>query len=83
LIGLELDLEASRARLNAAIAAAGLPPGTVVVLRRDQGASVAYAVIEVAGFLEDDDARLAGVDAVLRPPVVLGAYAIPANGVAA
>ena len=83
LIGLELDLEASRARLNAATAAAGLTPGTVVVLRRDPGASVAHAVVEVDGFLEDGDARLAGVDAVLRPPVVLGAYAIPANGAAA
>jgi chorismate mutase len=79
LIGLELDLEASRDRLNAAVTAAGLTPGTVV-LRRDQGASVAYAVVDVDGYLEDGDARLAGLDAVLRPPVVLGAYAIPTNG---
>ena len=83
LIGLELDLEASRARLNAALTAASLTPGTVIVLRRDPGASVAHAVVEVDGFLEDNDARLAGVDAVLRPPVVLGAYAVPANGAAA
>ena len=82
LLGLELDLDVSRARLTAALTAAGLPPGAVI-LRRDQGAPVAHALAEIDGFLTDDDPRLAGLDAVLRRPVVLGAYAIPEAGAAA
>ena len=54
-----------------------------MILRRDQGAPVAHALVEVDGFLTDDDPRLAGLDAVLRRPVVLGAYAIPETGGAA
>lgn len=82
LLGLELDLGVSRARLTAALTAAGLPGGTVI-LRRDQGAPVAHALAEIDGFLTDDDPRLAGLDSVLRRPVVLGAYAIPEAGAAA
>ena len=78
----ELDLDVSRARLTAALTAAGLTPDTVI-LRRDQGAPVAHALVEVEGFLADDDPRLAGLAAVLRRPVVLGAYAIPEAGGAA
>ncbi len=76
LLGLELPLEVSRARLTAALTAAGLEPGNVI-LRRDPGAPVADALAEVDGFVADDDPRLAALDAVLRRPVVLGAYAIP------
>jgi chorismate mutase/prephenate dehydratase len=79
LLGLELDLDVSRARLTAALTAAGLPPG-MVILRRDLGAQVAHALAEVDGFLADDDPRLTGLGAMLRRPVVLGAYAIPATG---
>jgi chorismate mutase/prephenate dehydratase len=61
LLGLELDLDVSRARLTAALAAAGLPRGTVI-LRRDRGAPVAHALAEIDGFLTDDDPRLAGLD---------------------
>ena len=76
LLGLELDRDVSRARLTEALIAAGLPPGSVI-LRRDQGAPVAQALVEVDGFLTDDDPRLAAIGAVLRRPVVLGAYAVP------
>ena len=79
LLGLELDLDISRARLGAALTSAGLSPG-MVILRRDQGAQVAHALAEVDGFLADDDPRLAGLGAMLRRPVVLGAYAIPETG---
>jgi chorismate mutase len=82
LLGLELDLDVSRARLTAALTAAGLVPDTVI-LRRDQGAQVAHALVDVEGFLADDDRRVAGLGAMLRRPVVLGAYAIPETGGAA
>ena len=82
LLGLELDTDVSRARLTAALPAAGLAPDAII-LRRDQGAPVAHALVEVDGFLTDDDVRLARLNAVLRRPVVLGAYAIPITGAAA
>ena len=82
LLGLELDQDVSRARLSAALATAGLAINGVV-LRRDPGAPVAHALVEVDGYLEDDDPRLIGLGAVLRPPVVMGGYAVPLEGGAA
>ena len=79
LLGLELDLDVSRARLTTAVASAGFSPGTVV-LRRDPGAPIAHAIVDVEGYLADDDARLAQLGAVLRRPVLLGAYAVPLDG---
>jgi len=34
----------------------------------------------VEGFVADDDPRLARLRSVQRPPLVLGAYAVPATG---
>lgn len=79
LIGLELSLEASRARLAGALAAAGFDAGTII-LRRDPGAPEAQALVDVAGLVTDDDPRLAALTDMLRPPVVLGAYAVPLDG---
>jgi len=76
LLGLELSRETSRARLASSLAAAGLPAGKLI-LRRDPGAPAALALAEVAGFVEDADERLPKLQSVLRPPVVLGAYATP------
>ena len=76
LLGLELALETSRARLGTVLAAAGFAAGPVI-LRRDPGAASAYALVDVEGFVADDDARLGRLASVLRPPVVLGAYAVP------
>jgi len=76
LIGLELPLDISRARLAATLAEAGLAPEPLI-LRRDSGASFARALADVDGFLEEGDPRLGGLRAVLRAPVLLGAYAIP------
>ena len=76
LLGLELALETSRAKLGADLVAAGFQAGTVI-LRRDAGDTVAHALVDVAGFVADGDARLAAVQSALRPPVVLGAYAVP------
>ncbi len=76
LLGLEVLLETSRARLSTALAAGGLTAGPLI-LRRDPGAPVAHALADVAGFVADADPRLRALQSVLRPPVVLGAYAIP------
>jgi chorismate mutase len=76
LIGLEMTLETSRARMGTVLVAAGFSAGTVI-LRRDPGSDVAYALVDVDGFVNDADPRLKALQSVLRPPVVLGAYAIP------
>jgi chorismate mutase / prephenate dehydratase len=82
LLGLELDRDVSRARLTGALTAVRLAPEGMI-LRREQGSAVAHALVEVDGFLTDDDPRLVALEAVLRRPVVLGAYAIPEVGGAA
>jgi chorismate mutase len=79
LIGLELPLEMSRARFGTVLTAAGFAPGTTI-LRRDAGAQVAHALVEVDGYVADADPRLAAIPDLLRPPVVLGAYAVPVDG---
>jgi hypothetical protein len=79
LLGLELDLDVSRARLTAAVTASGFTPGTVI-LRRDAGTELARALIEVEGYLADNDPRLIGIATALQPPVVLGSYAVPEEG---
>lgn len=76
LLGLELALETSRARLGADLAARGFVAGPVI-LRRDAGAGVAHALVDVEGFVPDEDPRLAALPSALHPPVVLGAYAVP------
>ncbi|MCC6717914.1 MAG: chorismate mutase [Acetobacteraceae bacterium] len=77
LIGLELHEDASRARLTAALTAAGLAP-LATILRRDPAATL--ALVEVEGLVGETDPRLARLDGVARPPVVLGAYAVPVEG---
>ncbi len=79
LIGLELSADMSRARLTSAVTTAGFAPGTII-LRRPAGAPIAHALIDVAGFVADGDPRLAALPDLLRPPVVLGAYAVPVEG---
>ena len=79
LLGLELDSDVSRARLTGSLTAAGLKP-EAMILRREPGAPTAQALVEVAGFIADDDTRLGGL---ARRPVVVGAYAVPVSGGAA
>lgn len=79
LLGLEMTQEVSRARLGAAVAAAGFQAGTTI-LRCEPGNPVAHALVDVDGFVDDGDPRLAALQSVLRPPVVLGAYAVPLPG---
>jgi chorismate mutase len=79
-LALELDADVSRARIASELAAAGLPPETIV-LSREGGASEAQVLVEVAGFLTEDDARLTALGRVLRRPLVVGAYAVPVGDV--
>jgi chorismate mutase len=74
LVGLELSSETSRTLLTSMLDAAGLTPEHLI-LRRDAGA--AFALIEVPGFVDEADPRLRSLSGVLRPPLVLGAYAVP------
>ena len=79
LLGLEVALEQSRARLTQGLAAAGFDAGTVV-LRRDPGAGSARVLADVAGFVTEADPRLGALGFTMRPPILLGAYAIPLEG---
>lgn len=73
-LGLECDTDVSRARLSSELAAAGLAPSLMLLLRQ-QGAPIAHVLIEVEGYLTDDDQRLGRLGSVLRRPVPLGGYA--------
>ena len=77
LLGLELPMDISDARLGATLAAAGFQAGEMI-LHRDPGAASVQALADVDGFVTDADPRLPALHSfVLRPPVVIGAYAIP------
>ena len=74
-IGIELGQETSRTRVSSVLTAAGLPPAAMV-LRPD------HALVEVDGYVPEDDARLSAI-ASLGRGVVLGCYAVPVNGASA
>jgi len=78
LLGFELPPEMSRARLAGALTSAGLAPASII-LRRDPAGQIAHGLIDVDGYVTDDDPRLANLGEVRRP-VVLGAYAVPVEG---
>lgn len=82
LLGLEAPAGCDRERLAGALAAAGFAAGPVIV-RRDPGAAAVRALADVEGFVAEGDPRLAALAGALgtpRPPVVLGAYAVPLSG---
>lgn len=79
LLGLECDSDVSRAKLSDELVAAKLKPETMVLVRQ-QGSSVANVLVEVLGYLSDDDPRLGRLGSVLRRPIVLGSYAVPIAG---
>jgi chorismate mutase / prephenate dehydratase len=76
LIGLEYDRVTGRAGIEASLAAAGFGRGGVILCRG------AAALAEVSGFFAAGDSRLADIGMASRPPVVLGAYAVPVGGAA-
>ena len=81
LIAIELDSEASRARIVGALNAAGLEVADVL-LCRSPADDVAHALVEVEGFLSEDEPRLDRLLSPLRRPVVIGAYAVPEGAAA-
>ena len=82
LLGLAFAPELSRASLTASLVAAGFALGTVLI-ERDEVAGLARAFVEVAGFVTEADPRLPHLDWLAEPPALLGAYAIPEEGVPA
>ena len=82
LLGLEVALEQSRARLAQGLVTAGFDAGTLV-LRRDPGAGAARGLAGLAGVVTEADPRLSALRFTLRPPIILGAYAVPIEGHAA
>jgi hypothetical protein len=74
-IGLDLDPGVRHARLMADVTAAGFTP-CMVVLRREPGAGLSHALVEVEGHVADDDRRLNRLSAKRRA-VALGGYAVP------
>lgn len=78
LLGLELSPEMSRARLSTALTEAGFVTSGIL-LRRDEHDPRSLLLVDVDGFVTEDDPRLAMLG-TLRPPVVLGAYAMPVDG---
>lgn len=76
LLGLELAAGTDRAWLGAALSAAGFVPREMM-LRPAKAAPEVQALVEVEGFVAGDDKRLAAIAPLLRPPAVLGAYAVP------
>jgi len=80
LLGFEVSVQTSRARLSAALAEAGLT-AVDILLRRDARAQDAHGLVELDGFVADDDARVAALAEIVQRPVVLGGYAVPLDGV--
>jgi chorismate mutase len=78
LVGMELPYDMSRARLATAVADAGFV-ASGILLRRDPQNEMAVALVDLDGFVTDEDPRLNELGA-LRTPVVLGAYAMPIDG---
>ncbi len=78
-LALECDSDVSRARLSSELAGAGLKPRTMVLLRQHDSGT-ANVLVEVEGYLGDDDQRLSNLGSVLRRPIVVGSYAVPISG---
>ncbi len=78
-LGLELAPQVNGARLVAVMAAAGFRAGAVI-MRREGGAAASCALVEVDGFVADDDPRLPVLRAGCDQVTVLGAYAVPVGG---
>jgi chorismate mutase / prephenate dehydratase len=81
LLGLECDPGTDPSRILALLAAASLGSGNLL-MRCDSGGPVTRALVEIPGFLAEDDSRLADIGAGIRSHAVLGAYAVPVGSAA-
>jgi chorismate mutase len=80
-LGLECDSDVSRARLSSELLAAGIKAESLL-LSRQQGSPVSDVLVEIEGYLTDDDPRLSRPGSILRRPVVIGSYASLIGGAA-
>ena len=78
-LGLRYDRDVGRARVSEALSRAGLEPAAMVLVN-GQGSPVTNVLVEIEGYLSDDDPRLRELGAIPRRPVVLGNYAVPTGG---
>jgi hypothetical protein len=78
-IGLECDPGIGQALLAEQLAKAELPPESIIVTQ-PAGSPVSAVLVEVAGSLCPDDARLRRLGSIARRSVVLGGYAMPVAG---
>ena len=76
LIVCKFTAETSRTRMAALFRQAGFAPGAMWV-RRAANEPRLYALVEVEGLVADDDPRLAAIEGLEAPPVVIGGYAVP------
>ena len=74
LVAFEFGTDISRARLTTLLHNAGLAPEKILIRRQD---THAFALVEVAGLLEDNDPRLAALGRAEMPAIVIGGYALP------
>ena len=79
LLGFECDGALSRADLSSGLAKAGLGQQSLLMMRQP-AASIVNVLVEVEGYLCDDDPRLSKLGCVPRRPIVLGCYAVPVEG---
>jgi chorismate mutase / prephenate dehydratase len=79
LIALETAAEISRGGLANALTAAGFRPN-VVVMNRPSHSNSTQILVEVAGYVAPDDARLGAIRGFERPALLVGAYAVPVGG---
>ncbi|MBV9252067.1 MAG: hypothetical protein JO227_22845 [Acetobacteraceae bacterium] len=71
-LAVELRRDLGRTKLVAELAVAGLNPRVLVSPRREPGARIAHALLEVEGYLTEED-----IQRQRLPAILLGAYAVP------
>lgn len=83
-LGIEAGDEISRTRLLSRLAAAGYDVGFVTTHRDQAEQPASLHLVEVAGFVGSDDAKLAAIRAAapggIRRALWLGSYAVPLGG---
>ena len=75
-VGLQCDDDLPPSGLSSAMSKAGLAQQVMLVLRHP-GSPIADVLVEVEGYLGDDDPRLTHLRPLPRRPIVLGCYALP------